>query len=233
MGARSFQNRLGRFLNPDDPGFGDPGDPHSMNQYAYAANNPLRWVDPSGHVSCPTTYCVTVTGTLPGVPLHPDHSRFEQHRNAPIGGTSGSPTFPNWAVIGASSAWPIPGYCSLNSADSSRNQGGGAFGDRRNGGRTHQGIDIAAPVGAGVVAAFSGTVVSISPNPSGSYGHQMILDLGGTRYLQYAHLNGAALVQPGTTVQAGALRLSTSGRAERTITWISPPLDSDAIHARA
>jgi RHS repeat-associated protein len=49
LGARYTQNRLGRFLNPDDPSYGNPFDPQSMNQYAYAYNNPLGFVDPTGH----------------------------------------------------------------------------------------------------------------------------------------------------------------------------------------
>jgi RHS repeat-associated protein len=49
MGARYTQNRLTRFLSPDDPAYGNPFDPQSMNQYAYAYNNPLGFVDPTGH----------------------------------------------------------------------------------------------------------------------------------------------------------------------------------------
>jgi RHS repeat-associated protein len=49
LGARYTQNRLARFLSPDDPSFGNPFDPQSMNQYAYAYNNPLGFVDPTGH----------------------------------------------------------------------------------------------------------------------------------------------------------------------------------------
>jgi hypothetical protein len=39
----------GRFNQPDDPGYMDPLNPQSMNRYAYVQNNPLRWVDPTGH----------------------------------------------------------------------------------------------------------------------------------------------------------------------------------------
>jgi hypothetical protein len=54
MGARYFQSQTARFTRPDDPGFGDPFDPQSMNMYAYAYNNPLKFVDPTGHAGeCP------------------------------------------------------------------------------------------------------------------------------------------------------------------------------------
>jgi RHS repeat-associated protein len=47
-GARWFDPYLGRFVQADTivPG----GDPKSWDRYAYVLNNPLRWVDPTGHV---------------------------------------------------------------------------------------------------------------------------------------------------------------------------------------
>ncbi|HKY21473.1 MAG TPA: RHS repeat-associated core domain-containing protein [Vicinamibacterales bacterium] len=51
LGARYYSSALRRFIRPDDPGYGDPFDPQSMNLYAYALNNPLRYVDPTGHCS--------------------------------------------------------------------------------------------------------------------------------------------------------------------------------------
>ncbi len=39
---------LGRFIQPDTL-VPDPGDPQSLNRYSYAANNPVRYTDPSGH----------------------------------------------------------------------------------------------------------------------------------------------------------------------------------------
>lgn len=53
LGARYLSSGIGRFTRPDDPGYGDPYDPQSMNLYSYARNNPLRFVDPTGHQSCP------------------------------------------------------------------------------------------------------------------------------------------------------------------------------------
>ncbi|MGC8787728.1 MAG: N-acetylmuramoyl-L-alanine amidase, partial [Anaerolineae bacterium] len=46
--ARWYDPALGRFAQPDTivPG---PGDPQSLNRYAYVHNNPLRFSDPTGH----------------------------------------------------------------------------------------------------------------------------------------------------------------------------------------
>ncbi|MCX6602066.1 MAG: RHS repeat-associated core domain-containing protein [Acidobacteria bacterium] len=50
--ARYFNGAQGRFTGADAP-FADQsaGDPGSWNLFAYARNNPLRWVDPSGRCS--------------------------------------------------------------------------------------------------------------------------------------------------------------------------------------
>ena len=47
MGARYYNPLVGRFLSID-PKEADPSDLHSLNRYAYANNNPYRYVDPDG-----------------------------------------------------------------------------------------------------------------------------------------------------------------------------------------
>ena len=47
FGARWYDPRIGRFLAIDPVGF-DPQNPQSFNRYAYANNNPYRYVDPNG-----------------------------------------------------------------------------------------------------------------------------------------------------------------------------------------
>jgi RHS repeat-associated protein len=47
FGARWYDPRIGRFLAIDPAGF-DPQDAQSFNRYAYANNNPYRYVDPDG-----------------------------------------------------------------------------------------------------------------------------------------------------------------------------------------
>jgi pimeloyl-ACP methyl ester carboxylesterase len=48
MGARWYDPEIGRFTQPDSiiPNFFIP---QTMNRYAYARNNPLKYIDPSGH----------------------------------------------------------------------------------------------------------------------------------------------------------------------------------------
>jgi len=47
--ARYYDSRQGRFVSPDPENAGaDPTDPQTWNGYAYVANNPLAYFDPSG-----------------------------------------------------------------------------------------------------------------------------------------------------------------------------------------
>ena len=48
MGGRYYNPVIGRFLSVD-PKEADPSDLHSLNRYAYANNNPYRYVDPDGY----------------------------------------------------------------------------------------------------------------------------------------------------------------------------------------
>ena len=47
FGARWYDPQLGRFMGVDPRGF-DEANVHSFNRYAYANNNPYRFVDPDG-----------------------------------------------------------------------------------------------------------------------------------------------------------------------------------------
>jgi RHS repeat-associated protein len=49
-GARWYDPSLGRFIQLDSY-LGDVSHPKTLNRYAYALNNPLRHIDPSGHNS--------------------------------------------------------------------------------------------------------------------------------------------------------------------------------------
>ena len=50
FGARWYDPRIGRFLSIDPAGF-DPQNPQSFNRYAYANNNPYKFVDPDGRAA--------------------------------------------------------------------------------------------------------------------------------------------------------------------------------------
>jgi len=47
-GARYYDPELGRFITPDWI-VQDPSDPQSLNRYAYARNNPIKYEDPTGN----------------------------------------------------------------------------------------------------------------------------------------------------------------------------------------
>ena len=46
--ARYYDPQLGRFIQPDTL-VQAPSNPQTLNRYTYANNNPLKYVDPSGH----------------------------------------------------------------------------------------------------------------------------------------------------------------------------------------
>ena len=49
MGARYYNPVIGRFMGVDPVGFQE-NNIHSFNRYAYANNNPYKFVDPDGHL---------------------------------------------------------------------------------------------------------------------------------------------------------------------------------------
>lgn len=55
MQARFYDPLLGRFMGVDPIGV-DTNNPHSFNRYAYANNNPYRFVDPDGNI--PVDYLI-------------------------------------------------------------------------------------------------------------------------------------------------------------------------------
>jgi murein DD-endopeptidase MepM/ murein hydrolase activator NlpD len=125
----------------------------------------------------------------------------------------------------ALTVWPVPGHTKLNEADKPR-EGRGEFGTPRSTSRgpsTHSGIDIKAPVGAPVVAAGDGEVVKISPNPSTTYGDQVVINHGEGVYTQSAHLDSSS-VKPGDKVEAGQ-EIGTVGRSGNT-----PPAGDSHLH---
>jgi len=54
-GARWYDSSLGRFIQADTI-VPQPGNPQSLNRYSYVLNNPLRYMDPSGHWPIPPRF---------------------------------------------------------------------------------------------------------------------------------------------------------------------------------
>jgi murein DD-endopeptidase MepM/ murein hydrolase activator NlpD len=78
--------------------------------------------------------------------------------------------------------------------------------------RFHAGLDIGAPMGAPVVAAASGTVVSAGWN--GGYGKAITIQHNGVQQTLYGHLS-EVFVQPGQTIERGTVigRVGSTGNS--------------------
>ncbi|NLB80609.1 MAG: peptidoglycan DD-metalloendopeptidase family protein [Clostridiaceae bacterium] len=100
----------------------------------------------------------------------------------------------NTKYAGGQLEWPAPGYYTITSP----------FGSRYHPvlkiNRMHNGLDIAAPNGASVVAANDGTVIRATYNSS--YGNYIIIDHGGGIATLYAH-SSKLCVSQGTKVKRG------------------------------
>ena len=185
----------------------------------YVMNNPLKFIDPLGLDGCgPNPNECVVTGTKKKKPSWPIYivSRptiiIRQPNLVFGGGGGGNP--PQQCSSGGGprstnpvNTWPTPGNSNLTQRDTSRGQGGGAFGDARSGGRTHRGIDIAAPAGSNVVAAGSGNVVLVNSSSSGT---AVEMYHSGGYVTRYYHL-GSRTVTQGQRVIAGQT-IGTVGR---------------------
>ncbi|MBK7898055.1 MAG: RHS domain-containing protein [Betaproteobacteria bacterium] len=69
MGARYYDPLIGRFAGID-PKEVTPNDLHSFNRYAYANNNPYKFVDPDGRDSVAINYDYYKVDTGMGFRLH-------------------------------------------------------------------------------------------------------------------------------------------------------------------
>lgn len=89
--------------------------------------------------------------------------------------------------------WPLPGLYDLNVRDTSRSQGGGAFGDYRNqGAHKHQGVDITADVGTPVHAATAG-VATVPRYDARGYGNWVVVTQPNGSTTRYAHLDSLSV----------------------------------------
>ena len=61
MKARYYSPHLGRFFSPDRVS-GKPETPQSWNRYAYALNNPIKFVDPDGEIALGAVVKVAIKG---------------------------------------------------------------------------------------------------------------------------------------------------------------------------
>jgi RHS repeat-associated protein len=206
MQQRYYDPGIGRFLSVD-PVTANGNTGGNFNRYKYAANNPYKFIDPDGRYDGLTGTRIGKNRDMVQMIGPIDRSPAESSKRTDL------------------KFQPVPGHTALNKADK-KGEGRGEFGTPRNTARgrsTHSGIDIQAPKGADVVATQDGVVVDIRPNPSGTYGNQVVVDHGGGVFTQYAHLNSVA-VAPGDPVNGGE-QVGTVGRTGNT-----PSLGDTHLH---
>ncbi len=68
-GTRYYDASLGRFVQADTI-TADLYNPQSLNRYAYVLNNPIKYVDPTGHRVCVDVECKETEVDLPGPEFH-------------------------------------------------------------------------------------------------------------------------------------------------------------------
>ena len=109
--------------------------------------------------------------------------------------------------------WPCPGYSRISSTFGGRSSPGGGVGSRN-----HKGVDLAAPHGSSILAAESGTVITVSNTCShdyaktvatkcscgGGYGNYVMISHGGGLVTLYAHCSSIN-VSVGQTVSRGQI----------------------------
>jgi RHS repeat-associated protein len=85
MGARYYDPTLGRFLSIDPAAF-DEQELHSLNRYAYANNNPIKFVDPDGRmpILIPVIFGITAL-------FHSDPANTPVPGEVPQGPNGGAP----------------------------------------------------------------------------------------------------------------------------------------------
>jgi RHS repeat-associated protein len=69
FGARYYGSKIGRFTTVDPVYTWQENlvDPQRWNRYAYARNNPLRYVDPDGRLTLPASLVMVTTANPPGL----------------------------------------------------------------------------------------------------------------------------------------------------------------------
>jgi RHS repeat-associated protein len=156
--ARYYNPILGRFIQADTI-VQDPFDPQSWNRYAYVRNNPLKYVDPSGHFELDI-----------GFDLDPSENEHSVAEDAASLDWDGAPSYGSTSDIpdgtyGEVFVDGVPAFADFAGGGGSGSEGGGAGGSVEGGGgysdRDYGGISVHEE--GGLVGA------SVSENGSGNW----------------------------------------------------------------
>lgn len=158
---------------------------------------------------------VTVRAATPDdpEPRPPEQDVDHDESGEPAPSTSGGEQTSRSSGAGSGWRWPMRGRISSR------------FGDRRPGGRSHAGLDIAAPTGTPIVAAKPGVVTHAGS--AGGYGLAVYISHGGGVSSRYAHMSRVA-VSNGRRVAAG----QTIGYCGSTGQSTGPHLHFEIRHGR-
>ena len=66
LNTRYYSPEWRRFISPDDTAYLDPETPNGLNLYTYCYNNPVMYIDPSGHFSIGAILVSMAIGSLIG-----------------------------------------------------------------------------------------------------------------------------------------------------------------------
>ena len=88
--ARYYDPYLNRFISPDSI-IPDPASPQSLNRYSYVFNNPLKYVDSSGHIPViPLLIAAAIVLIVPASNAHPAPPSSATLGNFPVNSSNGA-----------------------------------------------------------------------------------------------------------------------------------------------
>jgi len=88
--ARYYSAYLNRFISPDTI-IPDPANPQSLNRYSYVFNNPLKYVDSSGHIPViPLLVAAVIVLIVPASNAHPAPPSSATLGNFPVNSSNGA-----------------------------------------------------------------------------------------------------------------------------------------------
>ena len=181
---------------PPDSIIPNPGDPVSYDRFAYVRNNPLKYIDPSGHDPCDENYNC--------------YGRQGRYKATRSGSTSSYSQRADSNGDGEISYSEAEAFFVINLQD----PGNGLSVTGRFGGQCtmegcsghHPGVDFVGEYS--ITATSNGIVVEVDTNATGDFGMKVVVlsdVFGYSFYSIYAHLDSTAEnLEPGVEISAGA-----------------------------